>query len=208
MNVRSPRAERLNQWVDSFLSLDVSKARANVPNEHEFAIAVTRELRIAKEWLKDRARDEFTFGLVASADGKRLRAWGLDTSELKQRKAWADWYLRGTGDVRSSTQLEVPATNFDCQGLELDWIGVCWANDFFVRDGVWHARQFRGTHWMRANPQKARYILNGYRVLLTRARRGQVIWVPRPDRSDDTLKQEEFDGTAEALLAAGAQSID
>jgi hypothetical protein len=208
MNVRSPRAERLNQWVDSVLSLDLAAARSAIPDEREFPVAVTRDIALAKAWLKERAGDEFTFGLVASAEGKRLRAWGLDTNELRQEKAWAYWFLNGVGDVRSSTQLEVPATSFDCQGLELDWVGVCWANDFYIEDEEWRARKFHGTRWMKANQVRARYILNGYRVLLTRARRGQVIWVPRPDGTDVTLAPAHFDSTFEFLCAAGAQPID
>jgi hypothetical protein len=162
----------------------------------------------AKKWLRERARNEFTHGLVASAEGKRLRAWGLDTNELRQEKAWAYWFLNGAGDVRSSAQLEVPATSFDCQGLELDWVGVCWANDLYVDDENWRARRFVGTRWTNANAEKSRYILNGYRVLLTRARRGQVIWVPCPDDTDSTLEPAYFDATYEFLLRAGGQRID
>jgi hypothetical protein len=209
MNVRSPRAERLNQWVDALLSLDLSAARSAVPDAREFPIGVTRELAEAKKWLRERAGEDFTYGLVASAEGKRLRAWGLDTNELRQERAWANWFLKGVGDVRSSSQLEVPATSFDCQGLELDWTGVCWGNDFSAADGQWRVRQFRGTRWMNANEQRARYILNGYRVLLTRARRGQVIFVPRPANSrDETLLQEDFEETYKLLVASGAQPID
>jgi len=210
MNVRSPRAERLNLWVDALLSLDVDKARSLLPRE-DFPLVMTRSLSLAKDWLRDRTDQDHRCGLVASADARRLRAWGLDTSYLLREKAWANWFLNPAGDVRSSYQLEVPATNFDCQGLELDWVGVCWGNDMIVdslQAQSWRTRQFIGTRWVRANPEKSQYMLNSYRVLLTRARLGQVIWVPDPDGTDATLETAYFDSIAGILQAAGVPSID
>jgi hypothetical protein len=180
MNVRSPRAELLNQWVDSLLALKPEDALKYLPDPFEFPVALTRELATAKTWLRDRTDLEMGHraGIVASADAKRLRAWGLDTNVLRQEKAWADWFLRPAGDVRSSNQLEVPASNFDCQGLELDWTCLAWGNDVSLASSLrsWRVRQFRGSRWQSANMTKGQYILNSYRVLLTRARRGQVIW--------------------------------
>jgi hypothetical protein len=148
MNVRSPRADRLNSWVDAVLDLDAAKAKKNLPDPVEFPIGLTRDLAIAKAWLKDRADDSDRSGLVASASARRLRAWGLDTNVLRQDRAWADWFLRPRGDVRGSDQLEVPATNFDCQGLEMDWVAICWGNDLVKASSRWHVRQFRGTRWV------------------------------------------------------------
>jgi DUF2075 family protein len=101
------------------------------------------------------------------------------------------------------------ATNFDCQGLEIDWAGLCWGNDLTPRAdrSEWHARRFRGSKWTNANSEFARYILNSYRVLLTRARRGQVIWVPQPDGADETLEPEYFDRVAELILATGVPEL-
>jgi hypothetical protein len=210
MNVRSPRAERLNQWVDAVLRLDAAEAAQSLPDEREFPVALTRSFDEAKEWLRDRAAVDQRFGLVCSADAKRLRAWGLDTSALLRSAGWADWFLKGRNDIRSSYQLEVPATSFDCQGLELDWTCICWGNDltFDPANDRWHIRDFAGTTWRQVRDQdKQRYIVNSYRVLLTRARRGQVIWVPRPDGMDETLDPKHFDATADFLVAAGARSI-
>jgi hypothetical protein len=210
MNVRSPRAERLNQWVDSLLSVNVPSAVDSRPDPREFPVQMTRHLSAAKSWLRDRTDVDQRCGLVASAGARRLRAWGLDTKALKRERAWSDWFLRGAGDVRSSMQLEVPATNFDCQGLELDWVGICWGNDFTFDPSAkrWRMRQFRGTSWMRIDGDRARYLVNSYRVLLTRARRGQIIWVPTGSDLDPTLEPDYFDATAEFLLAAGIPSID
>lgn len=211
MNVRSPRAERLNRWVDQLLDLDLAGARSHLPDQRDFPLVMTRDLSAAREWLRDRnaAEPKHRTGLLVSADAKRLRAWGLDTQTLQRERKWADWFLRDPGDVRGSDQLEVAATNFDCQGLEIDWAGIVWGNDLVpAPDRAWTARQFRGTKWQNANAERARYIVNAYRVLLTRARRGQVICVPQPDGRDATVPREEFDRIAEALGAAGVPSID
>lgn len=211
MNVRSPRAERLNTWVDRLLELRLDDARDAFPNGREFPFVLTRSLEQAREWLRDHQQidaDQRT-GLLMSADARRLRAWGFDLT-LRREKKWADWFLKPVGDVRGSDQLEIAATNFDCQGLELDWSGVLWGNDLVPDAGfnALRARQFKGTRWQNANAERTRYIVNGYRVILTRARHGQIICVPRPDKRDATLPPEEFDRIADLLARAGVPSID
>jgi hypothetical protein len=210
MNVRSPRAERLNQWVDSLLLLDLEQARKAIPPEREYPMALTRSLETARQWLRDRTDEDHRAGLVASAGARRLRAWGLETQTLQREGAWADWFLQDRTDVRGSNQLEVPATSFDCQGLEIDWAGVCWGNDFSYDPEAsdWKIRRLRGSKWTRANSEHSRFILNGYRVLLTRARQGMVIWVPEPSGDDPTLDPADFNATAELLRAAGLPLLD
>jgi hypothetical protein len=209
MNVRSPRAERLNSWVDALLNLDIETARQNLP-PREFPLVATRDLRAMKEWLRERSGTDDRPGLVIGSGGRRLRAWGLETDILRRESGWAHWFLAGPGDVRSSFQLEVPATNFDCQGLELDWVGVCWSNDFIPLpnfDG-WRTRRFLGSKWTTPNEETRRHILNSYRVLLTRARRGQILWVPRPEGGDATLDPEHFDSIWRLLLASGVEPLE
>lgn len=210
MNVRSPRAERLNQWVDHLLSMNIDDARRAFPDPREYPMVMTRDLDSARAWLRDHAEAEHRMGLLASAEARRLRAWGIDTKVLRQDKSWADWFLRDRGDVRGSDQLEVAATNFDCQGLEIDWAGVCWGNDLVPSEThpPWRIRRFLGSRWTKANEERSRFTLNGYRVILTRARRGQIIWVPRPDRQDETLNPEDFDLIAGLLAEVGVPSID
>jgi len=210
MNVRSPRAERLNAWVDALLELRLGDARAAAPDPREFPMAFTRSLDQARQWLREHCDEDQRSGLLASADARRLRAWGLDPRNLRAEKAWADWFLKPRGDVRSSNQLEVPANNFDCQGLEIDWAGVCWGNDFAagMADRQWRIRRFTGSRWTNPSSETRRYILNGYRVLLTRARRGQILWVPQPDGTDATLAPSDFDDVAGLLAAVGVPCID
>jgi DUF2075 family protein len=119
----------------------------------------------------------------------------------------AHWYLNPRGDIRASYALEVPANEYTCQGLELDFIAVCWGGNF-VRDGDgrgWIYRRLNGSRWqVVADPSRRRFIENGYRVLLTRAREGLMIWVPEGEPKDKTREPQLLDATAEYLLSCGA----
>ena len=209
MNLRSPRAEVLNQWVDAVIDLRLSDARKLFESIGDFPIVLTRDLEAARKWLKDKTDEDHRCGLVANASARRLRAWGLDTKALRTDGSWADWFLKPKGDIRSSYQLEVPATNFDCQGLELDWVGMCWGNDMtvnFERDN-WLTKRLTGTTWRQAQGDNRKFMLNSYRVLLTRARKGMVIWVPLPDGSDHTMDPIGLDRTAALLTDVGVPGL-
>jgi DUF2075 family protein len=102
--------------------------------------------------------------------------------------------------------LEVAATEFECQGLELDWTCVCWGEDFVIdpATGVWMCRAFRGAKWQRVGRSELRqFIVNKYRVLLTRARSGMVIWIPNGDSSDSTRDPRLLDATAKYFVDNG-----
>ena len=124
--------------------------------------------------------------------------------------AVANWFLRRWPDVRASDALEVPATQFACQGLELDCVGLCWGNDLIRREHrqQWVARSFAGTRWQEPRGEAAiAYQLNTYRVLLTRARYETVIWVPAGDLADATREPADFDAIAAFLLRCGASTL-
>lgn len=139
--------------------------------------------------------------MIASSGGRRLRAYGLDVkAELDE----AEWFLNPKGDVRSSFSLELPATEFSIQGLEIDWSGVCWDGDLSQSNNQWRFKQFKGTKWQNANSlERQRFILNKYRVLLTRSREGLVIWVPKGDGADKTRPPELYNGTFNYLKSCG-----
>jgi DUF2075 family protein len=102
--------------------------------------------------------------------------------------------------------LEVAATEFECQGLELDWTGVCWGGDFMIspNTGLWSFLKFRGNRWLQVRQAAAkRYIANKYRVLLTRARRGMVLWIPEGDACDSSRDPQQLDATAAFLRSRG-----
>jgi DUF2075 family protein len=112
--------------------------------------------------------------------------------------------------VRSSYYLEDAATEFDVQGLELDWVGVVWDGDLRATPdkGEWTFRKFEGTKWKQIEkPERQTYLKNAYRVLLTRARQGMVIVVPESDPEDPTRAAEMYDPTFEYLRSIGIQQL-
>jgi len=107
--------------------------------------------------------------------------------------------------VRSCNRLEVFATQFEVQGLELDWVGVCWGDDFVFEDGSWRSKKFNYKKWKQEkSPLKHFFKTNAYRVLLTRARQGMTIFVPQADPADAARLAAGLDNTYQALVRAGA----
>ncbi len=206
-----PRAQVLNDWCNSVLVGDVGLARS-LATSTQFPVYLTRELATAKAWLKENTRGFDRCGLVASSGAGRLRAYGLETATSFHRDyPYELWFLNPKGDVRSSFQLEVLATEFEIQGLELDHVCLCWGGDFVWchKRRTWDYSNFVGTKWRYiAEESPAReFICNKYRVLVTRARQSVIIWVPRGDASDGTITPEPFDDTAEMLVEAGARPL-
>lgn len=161
-----------------------------------------RHLRIVSRGLR-------RSGLVASSGAKRLRADGLGVEvPHMDAGAVASWFLdRWPDDVRASDALEQVATEFSCQGLELDYVGLCWAGDL-IRGNGWQVRNFVGTSWqMRRTPEAIANRINTYRVLLTRARYETVIWVPRGDASDPSRQPGEFSAIVDYLQNCGAHAL-
>lgn len=205
--LRSFRSPVLNEWVASVLVGDSSKAR-EIASKIAYPIKLTRSLVVARAWLKQITRGQRRCGLVANSGARRLRADGLgEVLNATDGMDIAHWYLNPPGDIRASYSLEVPANEYTCQGLELDFVAICWGGNF-VRDlegQRWLYRRLNGTRWQGVtDPSRRRFIENGYRVLLTRAREGLMIWVPRGDSKDKTREPELLDSTAEYLTSCGA----
>jgi len=205
VSVRSPRARRVSEWVNSLLVGDCRRAVLEKFGGGEFPVVMTRQLEEARRWLRARSEGVQRCGLLASSGALRLRADGIEVSSaFRHGYSYEDWFLAGIEDPRSSMWLEVAATEFECQGLELDWTGVCWGGDFVIspKDRRWVCRNFRGAKWQAVRSAlDVGYLRNKYRVLLTRARRGMVIWVPQGSSSDPTRERYLFDATAEYLMS-------
>jgi hypothetical protein len=168
-------------------------------------IVLTRDLNAARRWLRGKARGSERYGIVVSSQAERLKPHALD---VKTPVNPVHWFLNDRDDVRSSYYLEDVATEFHVQGLELDWTCVVWDADFrFTREG-WQHWSFRGNGWQRIrSPERQRYLKNAYRVLLTRARQGMVVVVPRGDAEDPTRRPEFYDDTFEYLRRTGVVVI-
>ncbi|HEY7579061.1 MAG TPA: DUF2075 domain-containing protein [Acetobacteraceae bacterium] len=210
--VRSIRSSAAAPWVDAVLLGDRQHARAIADEAGGAPFLVTRSLSAMRAALRRLARGTRRAGLVCSAGARRLVPDGIwPNFPHLDEAAVANWFLQRWPDVRASDALEVPATQFACQGLELDHVGLCWGNDLIRRSrrSGWTARNFAGTRWLETHGEAARaYKVNTYRVLLTRARYETVIWVPRGDAADATRPPAEYDEIADFLEQCGAQPLE
>ncbi|HOQ89573.1 MAG TPA: DUF2075 domain-containing protein, partial [Candidatus Hydrogenedentes bacterium] len=166
-----------------------------------YPVFITRDLDGAKEWVRQQAYGAERYGMVASSQAERLKPYAID---VRYAIDPVQWFLNEKDDVRSSYYLEDAASEFDIQGLELDWCLVAWDGDFRCGDGGWGHFQFRGSRWEKIRKEERRkYQKNAYRVLLTRARQGMVIFVPPGNRNDPTRDPDFYDGTWQYLRSAG-----
>ncbi len=205
---RSFRAETLSLFVHQLLDRDVEAARKSYQQINaRYPIVLTRDLSKAKQWLREHARGSERYGMLVSSKAFRLKPLAID---IRCQADIVPWFLNPITDIRSSLFLEDVATEFDIQGLELDWTCLVWDGDFRFdsKEKSWQHFNFRSDRWQNINQVEGRaYQLNAYRVLLTRARQGMVICVPEGNSSDDTRKPEFYDGTFEYLKSLRIEVI-
>lgn len=206
VSMRSFRAENLSKFVHCLLDRDAEQARMLYQSfRDKFPIILTRDLNKAKAWLEQKARGSERYGLVVSSQAYRLKPLAID---VRLQPDIESWFLADKMDVRSSLFLEDAATEFDIQGLELDWTCLVWDGDFRYTPAGWDHNAFRGSKWMKIRQKEAQsYQLNAYRVLMTRARQGMIICVPEGKREDHTRQPEFYDGTYEYLKGLGIKEI-
>ena len=206
-SVRSFRSERVSEFVGSLLDLDeeAAKAALGAITRKRYPVVVTRDFGRAKEWLRSRARGTERFGVVAAAKSYRLMPHGIYVQVATDA---TKWFLNTSEDPRSAYSCEYAATEFEVQGLELDWACVAWDADLRLTGDGWSHHEFRGSAWTRVrNEHKQRYLENAYRVLLTRARQGMVVFVPQGDPADATRKREFYDRTYRYLKRLGLEEL-
>jgi Uncharacterized conserved protein (DUF2075) len=207
VSMRSFRAENVSSFVKSVLDCEIAMAKEQLSLLRDrFPIVITRDLARAKDWIRSKARGSERFGLVASSGAERLRPHAVDVRfEINP----IHWFLNGSADVRSSFYMEDPATEFQVQGLELDWVCMTWDADLRLsRSRDWNYHSFRGDKWTNVHKSETRqYLLNAYRVLLTRARQGMAIFVPPGDEDDHTRKPAYYDHTFNYLKEIGIEVI-
>jgi len=207
--LRSYRSPLVADWVAALLDGRKEDASSLMTRIGEFPIQLTRSSEVTKAWLRRQARGERRYGMVASSSASRLRAEGFGVSlSATDGNDIAYWYLSPRNDVRSSYALEVLANEYTTQGLELDFVGLCWGGDLLIDDNSWITRRFSGTSWQNDRNERRRFILNSYRVLLTRAREGLIIWVPEGDPNDPTRNPDDYDGVADFLIQCGVQPVE
>lgn len=206
VSMRSFRAEKLSLFVHHLLNLNRLAAN-EVYNEikEKYPIVLTRDVEKAKKWLKKQARGSERYGIIVSSKAERLRPLAID---VKRECDVVHWFLDDKKNLRSSMFLEDVATEFDVQGLELDWTCLAWDGDLRYTPNGWDFYKFGANQWSKNKKEVNQlYQLNAYRVLLTRARQGMVICVPYGNKSDDTRLPEYYNETYEYLKSLGLEEI-
>lgn len=205
-SVRSFRTPELAAFVKAVLDVNTKGAQQLYQRiKNNYPIVITRDLNKAKEWVREHSQGTTRYGLLASSGALRLKAEGLF---VKNDIDVANWFLNGKDDVRSSYALEDVVTEFDIQGLELDYSVVAWGADFRFSNEQWSRNNFVGNRWNNViSEEKRLYLKNAYRVLLTRARQGMAIFIPLGSDTDISRKREFYDGTYNYLKEVGIKNL-
>jgi hypothetical protein len=205
VSIRSFRAEKLSQFVGAMIDNDPVAARQLIAELNRYPIVLTRDLALARSWLRKHRRAEERAGLLASSNGLRLKPYGVF---VRAKIDPSVWFLAPREDIRSCDALEDVGTEFDVQGLELDWACVCWDSNLRRGRAGWETLRFSGSRWQRVNdPDRRAYLLNAYRVLLTRARQGMVIFVPGGDLEDGTRAPQHYEDITEFFSRCGVPTV-
>jgi hypothetical protein len=206
VSMRSFRAENVSFFVKALLDCERASARqAFAQLADRYPIGVTRDLSRARAWVRDHARGTERYGMLASSRAQRLKP---DAIDIRVDINPVHWFLSPKADTRSSFYLEDAATEFHVQGLELDWACVAWDGDLRFAGSEWGCHSFRGDRWCKIkNAENRQYLRNAYRVLLTRARQGMVIYVPPGHASDPTRSAGYYDSTYSYLTDLGLPEI-
>lgn len=221
VSLRSYRSEKLSAFVQALLTFDPKAKDIYEDIKKKYPIVLTRDIKKAKEWLHNQVRGTERTGVLITKESARFKPLGIHVLPTGDENA-VHWFLEDKIDTRSSNYLEDAATEIQVQGLELDYTCLLWDADMRYENGKWEFYRFNGqTKWVKqegnteSKQEQIKYMLNAYRVLLTRARAGMVICVPfgNPNKTksgfweDSTRLPEYYDGTYEYLNSLGIEEI-
>ena len=205
-SMRSFRAENVSRFVKALLDGEADLGRdLFAAFREQYPIVLTRSMRAARRWIRKQRRGTERAGLVASSSAQRLKPHAID---IRVDIDPVHWFLSPAKDTRSSLYLEDAATEFQVQGLELDWTIVTWDADLRWSGDDWSYHSFRGAKWTDVKkPERRQYLKNAYRVLLTRARQGMVIFVPPGAKRDRTRSPAFYEGIYDYLTGMGVAQV-
>ena len=221
VSLRSYRAEKLAAFVHALLTFDESARDIYADIHLKYPIVLTRNMEKAKRWLHEKAIGTERTGVLVTKESARYKPLAVHILPAGDENA-VHWFLEDKADTRSSNYLEDAATEIQVQGLELDYTCLLWDADMRYDNGKWRFYRFNGqTRWTEqtggseSSRELVKYMLNAYRVLLTRARAGMVICVPagNPNKTpsgfweDSTRLPEYYDGTYRYLKSLGLEEI-
>ena len=221
VSLRSYRAEKLSAFVNAVLTFDGTAEKLYAEIKDRYPIVLTRDMAKARKWLHEKVRGTERTGILVTKEAARFKPLAIHILPTGDENA-VHWFLEDKTDTRSSNYLEDAATEIQVQGLELDYTCLLWDADMRYKDGKWHYYTFNGnTRWNEVTgdsenkQEKLKYMLNAYRVLLTRARSGMVICVPEGNQNktptgfweDSTRLPEYYNGTYQYLRSIGIDEI-
>lgn len=221
VSLRSYRAEKLSAFVHALLEVNENAKEIYAEIRDHYPIFLTRDMEKAKRWLHKKVRGTEKTGVLITKESARYKPLGIHVLVNDDDNA-VHWFLEDKTDTRSSNYLEDAATEIQVQGLELDYTCVLWDADMQYRDGKWKFFRFNGKNaWSElitdseSRQEQMKYMLNAYRVLLTRARSGMIICVPEgnPNKSangfweDKTRQPMYYEGTYQYLKSLGLEEI-
>lgn len=221
VSLRSYRAEKLSAFVHALLNFDRNASNIYMEFKDKYPLILTRDMDKARKWLNSKVRGSERTGVLVTKEAARFKPLAVSILPSGDENA-VHWFLEDKTDVRSSNFLEDAATEIQVQGLELDYACLLWDADMRYEKGKWKFYKFDGkTKWKEQTPsnesnrERMKYMLNAYRVLLTRARSGIVICVPKgnPNKNasgfweDETRLPEYYDGTYNYLKSLGIEEI-
>lgn len=205
-SIRYYRNDSVEKWASSLLDGKVQEAHqlALQMEKNSHPILMTRSLSDARAWVRSRTLGTMRSGIIASGQAKRLGADGLF---VDYKPDIATWMLAPSTDIRSSNALETVQNQYQIQGLELDYCIVCWDADLRREENDWKSYKISGDVWKK--DQLLQVAKNGYRVILTRARKGMIIFVPTGDEegNDQTRDPEYYNGIWNFLALCGVSQL-
>ena len=221
VSLRSYRAEKLSSMVHSLLAIDGNATAIYSEIKDKYPIMLTRDMEKAKRWLHKKVRGSERTGVLITKESARYKPLGIHVLQSDEENA-VHWFLEDKADTRASNYLEDAETEIQVQGLELDYTCLLWDADMRYENGSWQFYRFNGKdRWNKLEPvteskqEQIKYMLNAYRVLLTRARSGMVICVPEGNShktangfwEDTTRLPEYYDKTYQYLKRLGFDEI-
>ena len=221
VSLRSFRAEKLSAFVHSLLNFKEDASEIYAEIKDNYPIVLTRDMNKAKKWLHEKVRGTERTGVLVTKESARYKPLAIHILESGDENA-VHWFLEDKTDTRSSNYLEDAATEIQVQGLELDYTCLLWDADMRCENNSWHFYRFdKKSKWVEKTgkteneKELMKYMLNAYRVLLTRARICMIICVPagNPNKTatgfweDSTRLPEYYDGTYQYLKSIGLEEI-
>lgn len=207
-SIRTPRARNLSDFTEALLNNNPDKAKQALNKFNDYPICITRDLRRAEQFVLSNSSRKERFGKLCSSNSKILGNYSHCFDNIDNWH-FANWMLDEYG-MDSSNSLRYSASEFNIQGLEIDWSLVGWDMDMYYSNGQWfQQKMLTQKRFVESTEIQKKHILNAYRVLLTRARKGMVIYIPNKNDYPDSFGVNKFlDSTYQYLKSCGIKDID